>query len=474
MKNILKIIVCIIIAIFSARLLLTAINTAYLVSGHPELSLIIRMVFFVILVLLFVVRKKELALYALMLGFPFYRINFNNISIALIVTFIVAILYKNEIKDQVFRRNQEYKIPFVILSISIFYSFIISKHHMTALSEVAYIINLILLYLILAAYLVSWQRIRLLLGLLLIVNVIGIAVTILQYIFGVNSIKFFIGEYAPNVGINDGVKRIPGFFWESQAAGIYYAVMFILSIGALSIIRRYRKVIMVIAVMNIGALLLTGTRIAIIAVACGIMLLMVWRLNIKKIVLYISMLSVLIVCGGYIYNYMIPAQMKNRLTGYELEGSFNERYKIWLTSIPIAKHHPLGVGLSRADLYDAAYKEKSYLQSKYYIFTSLRNRMGFESSFLDILYSLGFLGLFGFLALLLRFFTLSFRSVNFKPLSKESGYSKYLFCSMVVWLIGAATSEKIYEIQPTAIFIIMLVLAHSIYLIQIERWKTKC
>ncbi|MFA5499527.1 MAG: O-antigen ligase family protein [Candidatus Omnitrophota bacterium] len=463
MKNILKIIACIIIAYISGSLFLTAVNTAYQVSEHPELSLLIRMIFFALFVLLAVIGRKELVVFALILGFPFYRIGFNGISIVLIISLIVAILYRKEIGSSIFKTKQEYKIPFFVLAICILYSFIVSKHYMTALTEVAHIVNLIILYLILVSYLVSWQKIRILLGLLLAVNIIGIVVTILQYIFGINSIKFFIGEYAPNVGVYDSVKRIPGFFWESQGAGIYYAIMFILSIGILSVVKKYRLLLMALAIMNIGALLLTGTRIAIIALVCGLSLLMAWKLTMKKIVLYTCMLSILVVCGGLIYNYVIPAQMKDRLTGYELEGSYNERHKIWITSLPIARHNPLGVGLSRADLFDAAYNENSYLQTKYYLFASLRNRMGFESSFLDLLYSLGYLGLIGFLALLLCFFILAFRNANINPPSDESGYSKYLACAMVVWLVGAATSEKVYEIQPMTIFVILLAIVHSTY-----------
>jgi hypothetical protein len=63
----------------------------------------------------------------------------------------------------------------------------------------------------------------------------------------------------------------------------------------------------------------------------------------------------------------------------------------------------------------------------------------------------------------LRFFTLALRNANSKSLSEESRLSKYLICSMIVWLIGAATSEKIYEIQPMTIFIIMLAIVHSTY-----------
>lgn len=463
MRNIFKIIICIIIAYISARLLLTAIDAAFLVSEHPELSLLIRMIFLLLLVLLVVVGKKELTVYALILGFPFYRFSFNGISVALIFTFMVAILFRKEISNHLFKNKQEYKLPFMLLAISIILSIVISKHHLTAFTEAVYIVNLILLYFIIASYLASWDRVRTLLGLLLTVNVIGIVVTTLQFIFGVNSIKFFIGEYAPNVGIYDSVERIPGFFWEAQGAGIYYAIMFILSIGMLPAAKKHRILLIALVIMNIGALLLTGTRIAFIALVCGIILLMVWGISIKKLVLYICLLSILAVCGGFIYNYMIPTQMKNRITGYELEGSYNERYMIWITSIPIAKHNPLGVGLSKSDLFDAAYKENSYLQSKYYIEPMLRERMGFESSFLDILYSLGYLGLLGFLALLLRYFTLAFRSANSRPSSEESKYSKYLICSMAVWLVGAATSEKIYEIQPMTMFVIMLAVVHSTY-----------
>jgi O-antigen ligase len=456
------IIVTLLISSFAAYALLVATNAAYLISEHPVLSLFMRIVFFIIFVFLCLLRKKELWVYTLILGFPFYRIAFSGISTVLIFSLIVASLYMKEIKDYLSEHKSAYKLPIVILVISFLYSFIISKHLMTALEQVQYVINLILLYLIFMSFLISWQRVRILLLLLLTVNVLGIGVTIWQYIFGVNSIRFFVGEYAPNV-VYDSANRIPSFFFEAQSAGIFFAVMIILNLSFLSMKFKFKQGIIFLIFLNIVALLLAGTRIAFIAVVIGLILFIIFNLSFKKILIIINLCLVLAVCGGFIYKYLLPEQAKSRINKQEVIESYLERNKIWITSLPIARHYPLGVGLSREDLFYAALKEGSYLQSKYFIEPSLRSRMGFESSFLDILYSLGFLGLFGFLTLLWRFFIIAFRNFRARVQSDESKLSLYLICAMVVWLIGAATSEKIYEIQPTTIFIIMIALAHSIY-----------
>jgi hypothetical protein len=94
------------------------------------------------------------------------------------------------------------------------------------------------------------------------------------------------------------------------------------------------------------------------------------------------------------------------------------------TQSMIIVHNPLGVGLGRLDLFDAAVWNKSYLQEEYFVYPTLRERMGFENTFLDVLYSLGLFGLFAFLFVIDRFYS-AFQKTSYPGTEKHS-YSAVL------------------------------------------------
>ncbi len=85
---------------------LFAINVAYTISSHPGISLLMRAIFFVAMVILFALRKREYVFYIFLLCFPFYKTAFSGISLPLIFSGILCVLYFRDIIGY-FKNNED-------------------------------------------------------------------------------------------------------------------------------------------------------------------------------------------------------------------------------------------------------------------------------------------------------------------------------------------------------------------------------
>jgi len=452
----------IVLSFICTEILLYATSVAYHVSAHPLFSLVMRLIFFAIFTLFIIYRRKDNVVYCSLLVFPFLGLSFNGFSFLAIFSLLLFSLYFREIVVCLRSKKYIFLKPLAIIGLLMIISLLRSNHKIAAVEQLLFFLYLFFYYLVLVAFCETREKIKNLFKVILIVNIFGVLVSVVQTMFGIESIKLFFGDYAPNVGLAEYVKRVPSFFWEAQGAGLYFAIMVFLGCACAVLFFRRSLLIKLVIAFSIVGLLLTGTRIALLAFIMGVFFVFLFNISMRRIIVALFIVVALLSVGAIAYKFVLPIQVKDRITNYELKRSSGERFKIWATSLPIIKHYPLGVGLSRRDLFDAALTNKSYLQTKYFVYPSMRSRMGFESSFLDILYSLGVLGLIIFLWLLVSFFKVGL-TTYFEMRDKSVRF--FIIClvaSMLIWVLSSLTSERCYDVHSMVMFVILLAVLNSI------------
>lgn len=467
MFNTILVIISLIVSFFAGVLFLFSTTMAFNISTHPIASLLMRLVFAGLIVILIVLRKKENFIYLFLVCFPFLRISFNGISLFSLLSFVLFALYYKDIFAYKVNRKHICRYGFLIILIAILYTTILAKRPLESFKDATGIFCLFVIYIVLNKFLSSEQNSKFFFIILNLIYLFAILISFLQVLFGANSIKLFFGEYYSNVNSSFDVRRMPSFFIDAQEAGIYFAVMGIISLGLGN--TYFKKSVFGKWVFLLGsvALLFNGTRIAIIALLCGLIVLFLLKITFKKIFFMGFIFFIFFICGSIFFQYF-PDQVKSRFRRDNLETSLNYRSTMWQGSLPIFYHYPFGVGLGRMNTYDACIASGARAVLVYSDKFNSNLKTQFESTYLEIIYSLGIIGFTGFLLMIGSFFKAGIR-INYEQkdcFKKE--LSIYLLIAMIVWLISVSTSPKLDYSQTMLIFTVLMVLINKYSMSKIE------
>ena len=444
-----------IIAFLSAELLLLAINSAFDYSSHPIAGLLTRIAFFALLVVMVILGKRENMVYLFILAYPFMRIGFNGISIFTIFSVILVLLYYREILNYLNHGFDIFRVPMFIMGAAVVISTIFARYPLEALDNAVILFSLFGIYLVLSVFLINEERIRIFLILLSTVALFSIVLVFWQFIFGIDSIRLFFGEYNANVGLFGQIKRFPSFFADAQEAGLFFSTMGIFLMGFTSKYFKRNFALKTIIILLFLLLLFNGTRIAIFSLVIGIIILAILQVKIKRLLIIGAIGILFLLAGKTLVNYF-PSQIKARFTQNNIEESLEFRTKLWLGGFPIIKKYPFGTGMGRENTYFAALQSRA----SDFVFDSIgilgRGRAQFENTYLEVLYSLGIFGFLGLLLILLRFFRIEgmFVKKNVNMACKIP--IVYITVAMFAWVVCVFTSPKLSYVQTMLIFVFLL------------------
>ncbi|MCX5694943.1 MAG: O-antigen ligase family protein [Candidatus Omnitrophica bacterium] len=450
-----------IISFIVANLLLTGIQVASNISSHPLISILMRCLFLVVIIISFVLKRKKWLIYFFIMCFPFMRIAFSGVPLIKLFASVFLIAYFREIKDLLSAKKNIFRMPFIIIGMSFIYTTAMAKFKYPAFEEITFYLALVVIFYVVTSYLRSEKEIKMISILLLVITIAGLLVSFIQLKYGINSIIFFFGEYNPNADIYGFSKRIPSFFNEAQAAGQFFAVMAILFLGLGNSFFKRSYFMKGIFVLSILALCLSITRIAFLAFLIGFIITLFSGKKTIKIIGFLGF-CVFVLVSFPILKSIIPLQIQERFYSYSQHKSLDFRYQLWANSLPIFFHNPLGVGSGGDNIYVAATQQKVKMLSIFKEFPQTRRLTHFENSYLQILYSLGIIGLLGFFFIIGKYFIVGVRILKIMAKERIYNFSNYLLAAMVTWLISSFTSPQIREVQPMILFVILLSFMNSL------------
>lgn len=468
-KKTLTFVLVVIISLISSIALLKTVDMAFSISAHPVTSLIIRAVFGIFLIIPFVLRKKEILVYYFILSFPFMRIAFSGINLLTIFSFILVVAYLKEIINLVKNKENIFRMPFIIIVFCFLYTTLIAKYPYEASERILFYISLGGIYFALTAFIKSEKELKIIIRLILLIFFFCILISLWQYLFGINTINFSFGEFNPNVKVFDFARRVPSVFMEAQGAGQFFCVMMLLALGLRKTFLGNKWWLKILVICGGCALCLTISRLAIISFICGLIFVMCFSLNFRKVVAVLALLLFLSIFGDLLYNVVTPVPIKERFRTFDSSRSFDFRFNLWQKSLPIITNNPLGCGLGGNNLYDAGSKQKVLLLHNIAEDRELRKHTHFENSYLDMLYSLGLFGFIGLIMLFINYFVTGIRVFKQEQNSPRGKFCLYLMAAMFAWLTCAFISPQISEIQPMIIFTTLLALMNSFKNIYLQK-----
>ena len=461
-KSSIKVLISIIISIIVGLIASSMITRAFIISEHPMLSLLMRGLFLALLAVLVISKKKEIFIYAIILGFPFLQINFSGIGVFPFSILLLLLLYKDEIIALSKKEKTSYKKPFVCIFLAMIFTTLIARNKSAVIPETVLFLSQAGAFFVYNAYLNSKKELTILLKLLMGLLGFCILISLIQFVFGISSVQFFFGEYNPNVGAAAVMKRIPSIFRDAQFAGQFFAIMLILGLGAIKSFLKKSIILNLIMLGSFLALILTISRVAIITFICVMFLLHVIKSSHAKRMLMIP-LAIFVILGGICLKHeLLPDKLKSRFSNYEIRQSLDFRYQIWVGSLPIIVNNPMGVGLGGRNVYDAGYKENVNFIEKFSDFPVLRKYTHFENSYLQVLYSLGFFGFLGFMGIFFVYFKLGFKIYKNANDKTKGLFALNLNGAMLIWAVCVFTSPQIRHIQPMFLFIILLAMMNGL------------
>lgn len=453
-SSLMKLLLVAAISFLASISFVTAVEIAYRISAHPLTSLMMRLVLFGLLLIPLILRNKEIVIFYFLLSMPFMRIAFSGISLLTIYAVLLMILYRKEVSNFIRQKQNIFAKPFMLIFFIMTYTTLLAHHRMDAVRWVVFFLSLAAVYYVLASYMNSDEKIKKVLFALMPVIVFAVMISLGQLLFGINSIKFFFGEYNPNTNIYGIASRIPSFFSDAQEAGLFYATASFLILGLISMIKKGRIFLYMILIGVLFCLLLTITRIAVLGLLAGWAVVSLRNFSFCRSVILGLLLTFGLFTGGLIYQKTLPGPIKERLSKHSREKGFDFRYKLWRESLPIAATNLLGVGLGGQNLYAAGLKNNVYFPPVLRENLAARQYTHFENSYLDLLYSLGFAGVGAFLFLLTQYF-IAARGVTSRS-HRGNLFSFYLTGGMVAWLFCASTSPQFSNAQAMIIFVLLL------------------
>jgi len=438
-------------------------NVAFAVSAHPVTSLIMRVVFFCLIVALACTGNKINFVYLYLLSYPFLRISFSNINIFLIVSLILTILFYKDILNYYKTNTDLYNTCFILIGVSLVESTVISQYPHAAIENIFIVISYYAYYLILTIYLKDFANTRKLIYIISAITVFALLITCWQALFGVSSVRLFFGEYNWNVGVAGYAKRVPSFFDESQSAGLYFSFTTILFAGVSSTYFKGNYLYKLLPLACFAGILLSGTRIAVFALLCGFATYYLFTVSVKNFMILISSVFLLTLFLNCVPTEFLPRAIQDRFEKRHVSKTIDFRYQLWKESLPIILNHPLGVGMGGENLYAAGRKLKVLFLPAFTLFPEMRKYTHFENTFLEILYSLGIIGFSGFILLIVRFMR---SGVIFRRKSEndvQRRFCAWLMATIVVWLLSVGVSPKFLLPQMMILLLLLLAMMNAMY-----------
>lgn len=442
---------------------LKGIDKVFTISRNPAFSIMFRLVILILFSATFILKKKKILLYCLILGFPFMSFALNRVSLVVIFSSLLTLVYFKEIRIWIKTRKNIFKIPFLIIVFSLIFSTVMARYPQDAIAQVIFFISLGGLFHALSAFIKDEQDMKLIFKMLLFVLSFSVIFSFLQLIFGHDKIVLNLGGFNPNVsgfGVN---TRFPSIFTDAQVAGQYFAVMSIMSMAAFPLFPRCTFWISLLIFGSVCALFLTGSRIAIMSFVVASVSLQLLKYSVKSMVIFIGVCLFIILLGQQTYEYLLPSVVQERFETHDIGRSMDFRLQIWKQSMPIFFHNPGGVGLGGENLFLAGTKENVDFMKYFYYLVDGERRTHFESSFLHILYALGLVGFIGYILMIVqvfvagKFLTFQVGKTFFKDVGLPVNFA------FIVWVICSTTSPVITKPQPMLIYIILLVFINKIY-----------
>ncbi|MDP8260305.1 MAG: O-antigen ligase family protein [Candidatus Gygaella obscura] len=449
-----KIMLAGIFAFMSAAIFLLAVHFSFMYSAYPMPSLLLHLAFFAILSIMVVIGKRESIVYIFMFTYPFFNITLSKVNILTIFTIILVFLYFKDISCYLKKGRDIFRVPMSIMGVAIVLTTIFSRYPLEALGHAIILFSLFGIYLVLNVFLINKERVRRFLIVLSVVALFSIIVVVWQLIFGIDSIKLFLGGYNENVGLGQ-IKRFPSFFLDAQEAGLFFLTMGIFLMGFTSKYFKNNLSLKAVVFLLFFALLLNVTRVAIFALISGVVLLAILRGKIIRL-LIISMVGLFILLAGIPLFDHFPSSIKDRFSRYRIEESLEFRSTAWMGSFPIIKKYPFGTGLGRENTYYAAIKSKALFVESAPIHISVRGRAHFENTYLEVLYSLGVLGFLGFILIFLRFFYIKGIFIKKNLILRSRMPIAHIAVAMFSWAVCVFTSPRLNYVQTMLIFVIFL------------------
>ncbi|MCB9747050.1 MAG: O-antigen ligase family protein [Candidatus Omnitrophica bacterium] len=439
------------------------VDKAFAGSKNPVASIVIRAVLLIILTTLAMQRNRRLFMHCYLLAFPFLNTLLNGVSLVTLFGVILFLLYYKEIQ-QAFKNNiYLYKYPFILIVLGTVISIFLAKYPGAGFDYILLYISLLLVYWTLVVFIDKESNYRLVIKYIFAIYIFAGIISILQVTFGVNSIKIFLGNYNRNVSLDGSFNRIPGMFGDAQAAALYYASIFFVCLGTIICFYKQKKFLYFILLIGILGLAFSGSRLAILTFVFLFVIMHFVTLNFKKYVT-MSLISLFLICfGASFYQGFLPVQITERFNIHKLNDSSDYRMKLWKYSLPIFYENPLGVGFGGENLYDAGLKVQAFFIPEFKENIASRKSTHFESSYLQILYSIGILGFLGFMLLIFQFFITGLKIYSNRRKNLIYKFSLYLMFSMTVWLFCVVTSPQIGRERLMTIFITLLALMNGLY-----------
>ena len=405
-----------------------------------------------LLLLVFILRKKELLVYLFILSFPFLRIELSGISLFSIFAVLLFAVYAGEI--QAVLREVDwtaYKMPLFLFTGSVIFTSVLASSKSGIMERVIFFISVFLVFLAFRAYLQTAKNFIYLWRCLVAVLLFCAAISAWQCVFGIGSVKFFFSDYNSNTDMYGYARRIPSVFEDAQQAGQYFTMMALSLCGYNMLVRQKRFWGLALFALSAGCLLLTISRMAIIAFFVGVL----WTGFLKKPA---AMLFLIVFLGFFcfvvkepLYN-VLPAGIQERFSSHNQARSAVFRGALWQYSLPIIFKNPLGVGLGGVNLANAGDEVGAMYPTH---FTSdTRKFTHFENSYLDLLYSLGWVGLISVIWIFVAFFLYAI------PYALKPGEGAYLILYLLAALLGALitplTSPMLFQTQSALIMICLI------------------
>ena len=457
-----KILIIIFSAVISVLFLFKVTNMAFASSKYPFIKLAMVMFLLAVTIVLLVLKRKEYFVYLFLLSYPFLTIEIKSISLLEIFSCILLIIFFKEIIFYIRNNRDIFRVPFFIIAFSIIYTTLFANYPKPAFEKALILLSLFNIYIILSICFRSRVNRKTASVMLFAVLLLCVAISAIQIVFGISSVKLFLGDYNQNVGLHRYVKRIPSVFQEAQTAGLYFAFMTFLGAGFNAVFFKNKWFVKIFLVASLFALLTTGTRIAILSLLCGFIFFQCITMSFKKMFVFLLLTVSLLIAGSTIYNHVIPYQTKGRFESHALGKSFLFRYKLWAESFPIITHNPFGVGMGGENIYDAGFAQGVHFLYGFKSDPNLRGFTHFENTYLDILYSLGIVGFVGILMFFIKFFTAGFSCNRLITDPVEKKWPLYLLSAMIIWMISVFTSPQLFDPHPMMLFIFLLAMMNSL------------
>lgn len=275
--------------------------------------------------------------------------------------------------------------------------------------------------------------------------IVALSFFLLQLIIG---LKFtFYPSLNPNTAdATRNILRYPGYFYDSQAAGQFFAMGSFLMLYCLSVSRNNATKLLELVLFAgcCAAMLLAGSRSAYFGFFVGVLLLVIMSVKRQPVILLLS-----VALGVFIYIF-VPGDSGALSRFKDFNGDLQFRESLWKEAFEISKENALlGIGSGNYQPYVKAHYPNQYLE--------LNGEIVYfdqpENGYLNILVEFGFIG-FTIIIIMLTTPLLSaikkyfFNEIDFKIL--------FIAAALASWLVAFYSVYSIFD-NRILLFVVTIV-----------------